>query len=43
MRSESGSQPVASATGPLIGIKILDISTVIAAPLAATLLGDLGA
>ncbi|AXF55290.1 CaiB/BaiF CoA transferase family protein [Salicibibacter kimchii] len=30
-------------TGPLRGIKILDISTMIAAPYAATLLGDFGA
>jgi crotonobetainyl-CoA:carnitine CoA-transferase CaiB-like acyl-CoA transferase len=29
--------------GPLLGVKVLDISTVIAAPLAATLLADLGA
>jgi crotonobetainyl-CoA:carnitine CoA-transferase CaiB-like acyl-CoA transferase len=29
--------------GPLVGLKILDISTVVAAPWAATLLGDLGA
>ncbi|THE09693.1 CoA transferase, partial [Kocuria rosea] len=29
--------------GPLTGVKILDISTMIAAPFGATLLADLGA
>jgi crotonobetainyl-CoA:carnitine CoA-transferase CaiB-like acyl-CoA transferase len=33
----------ASRTGPLAGLRILDISTVIAAPWSATLLADLGA
>lgn len=30
-------------TGPLDGVRVLDISTVIAAPFGATLLGDFGA
>ena len=30
-------------SGPLTGLKVLDISTIIAAPLAATLLADYGA
>ncbi|MDE2363758.1 MAG: CoA transferase [Hyphomicrobiales bacterium] len=34
---------MSEATGPLVGLKILDISTVVAAPWAATLLADLGA
>ena len=31
------------ATGPLRGLKIVDISTVVAGPFAAGLLGDYGA
>lgn len=43
-RSEPGAAASgAAAGGPLAGLKILDISTVIAAPWAATLLADLGA
>jgi crotonobetainyl-CoA:carnitine CoA-transferase CaiB-like acyl-CoA transferase len=30
-------------SGPLAGLKVLDIATIIAAPLAATLLADYGA
>ena len=33
----------ATSTGPLQGIRILDMATVVAAPFAATLCGDLGA
>ena len=33
----------APSTGPLQGIRILDMATVVAAPFAATLCGDLGA
>jgi formyl-CoA transferase len=33
----------AGSTGPLAGIRILDLSTMIAAPFGATLLGDFGA
>ncbi|MQA01237.1 MAG: CoA transferase [Streptosporangiales bacterium] len=32
-----------TATGPLAGLRVLDIATVYAAPFAATILGDLGA
>ena len=31
-----------TATGPLAGLRVLDISTMLAGPYGATLLGDLG-
>lgn len=37
------SNPTPSSTGPLQGVRILDMATVLAAPFAATLCGDLGA
>ena len=37
------SQTPPATTGPLRGIRILDMATVVAAPFAATLCGDLGA
>lgn len=36
-------QDMATGTGPLAGIRILDMATVLAAPFSATLCGDMGA
>ncbi len=42
--SDSGSHSASAvSTGPLQGVRILDMATVLAAPFAATLCGDLGA
>ncbi len=40
---DATTQPGEPAAGPLAGIRVLDISTLFAGPLAATFLGDYGA
>jgi formyl-CoA transferase len=40
---ETGSKGFASFQGPLVGVRVLDLGTVFAAPFTASLLGDFGA
>ena len=39
----ANTEPAQNATGPLAGIRVLELGHYVAAPFAARLLGDLGA
>ena len=41
--SDSGTAEVAANMGPLAGVRVVDLTTVIMAPMAARILGDMGA